>query len=90
MRPACFHAYAITLKENQPTLYQEAVKTFQELEERNFEGIDCYGESSRGHGRQERRTYYAVSVTEEKLRTKWPGLLRSLVEALVAVNPETE
>ena len=65
---------AITLKENQPTLYKEAVKTFQELEERGFEGIDCYDESHRGHGRQERRTYYAVSVTEEKLRTKWPGL----------------
>ena len=66
--------YAITLKENQPTLYKEAVKAFQELEERNFEGVDCYDELSRGHGRQERRTYYAVSVTEEKLRTKWPGL----------------
>jgi predicted transposase YbfD/YdcC len=66
--------YAITLKANQPTLYNEAIKTFQELEECGFEGIDCYDESSRGHGRQERRTYYTVSVTEEKLTTKWPGL----------------
>ena len=66
--------YAITLKENQPTLYKEAVKMFQELEERNFEGVDCYEESNRGHGRQERRTYRTVSVTDEKLLLKWPGL----------------
>ena len=66
--------YAITLKENQPTLHKEAVKSFQELKERNFEGVDCYDESSRGHGRQERRTYYAVPVTNEMLSKKWPGL----------------
>ena len=72
---------AITLKENQPTLYKEAVKTFQELEERNFEGIDCHEESNRGHGRQERRTYHAVSVTDEKLLSKWPGL-RTFVTGL--------
>jgi predicted transposase YbfD/YdcC len=66
--------YAITLKENQPTLYKEAVKSFQKWEERNFEGIDCYEESNRGHGRQERRTYRTVSVTDEKLLSRWPGL----------------
>jgi predicted transposase YbfD/YdcC len=66
--------YAITLKENQPTLYKEAVKSFQEWEEQNFEGIDCYEESNRGHGRQERRTYRTLSVTDEKLLSKWPGL----------------
>lgn len=66
--------YAITLKANQPTLYKEAVKTFQELEERHFEGVDCYEESNRGHGRQERRTYRAIAVTDEKLLSKWPGL----------------
>lgn len=66
--------YAITLKANQPTLYKEAVKTFQELEPGNFEGVDCYDESNRGHGRRERRTYRAVPVTDEKLLSKWPGL----------------
>jgi len=66
--------YAIALKENQPTLYKEAVKSFQEWEERHFEGVDCYEESNHGHGRQERRTYRTVSVTDEKLLLKWPGL----------------
>jgi predicted transposase YbfD/YdcC len=65
--------YAITLKENQPTLYKAAVEAFQELEARNFEGVNCYEESDRGHGRQERRTYYTVTVTDEKLLSKWPG-----------------
>jgi len=66
--------YAITLKENQPTLYKEAVKTFQELSERNFEGVDCYEESNRGHGRQERRTYRTCSRNGRKIVVEVAGL----------------
>lgn len=73
--------YAITLKANQPTLHDHAKEQFASCEEREFSGVDCYEESSRGHGRTESRKYYALSVTDTKLLSKWPGLC-SLVMGL--------
>jgi Transposase len=66
--------YAITLKENQPTLYKEAEKTFQELESKGYRDVPCYEESGKGHGRVERRTYYSTPLVDEKLQQRWPGL----------------
>ena len=64
--------YLITVKDNQPTLLNASKLAFTEVESEGFEGVDCYQESDRGHGRIEERTYYAVSVPEEsELRRKW-------------------
>ena len=54
--------YLITVKDNQPTLLNEAKEVFAEAESHGFEGADCYQESDRGHGRIEERTYYAIPV----------------------------
>ena len=67
--------YLITVKDNQPTLLKEAQSSFTKVESKGFEGVDCYQESDRGHGRIEERTYYAIPVSEEsELRKKWQGL----------------
>jgi predicted transposase YbfD/YdcC len=67
--------YLITMKDNQPTLLNAAKEAFAECEATNFEGVDRYQESNRGHGRKEERTYYAVPVPKEsELRTKWQHL----------------
>jgi predicted transposase YbfD/YdcC len=67
--------YLITVKDNQPTLLNEAKSAFMDVESNGFEGVDCYHESDRGHGRIEERTYYAIPVSaESELRKKWQGL----------------
>ena len=67
--------YLITVKGNQPTLLNEAVSAFTTVESKGFEGVDCYQESDRGHGRIEKRTYYAIPVSEDsELRKKWQHL----------------
>ena len=65
----------ITLKDNQPTLMTETKEVFAEVESQDFEGVACYRESHRGHGRVEERTYYAVPLPSESvLREKWKNL----------------
>jgi predicted transposase YbfD/YdcC len=59
--------YIITLKENQPTVYATAESLFAESASRAYEGVECYRETNRGHGREEERTYYALPVPEDKL-----------------------
>ena len=67
--------YLITIKDNQPTLLNEAKEAFAECEVKDFEGVERYQESNRGHGRREERTYHAVPVPKEsELRKKWPHL----------------
>jgi len=67
--------YLITVKDNQPTLLNEAKAMFAEVESECVEGGDCYQESDRGHGRIEERTYYALPVPKEsELRKKWQHL----------------
>jgi len=67
--------YLITVKDNQPTLLDEAKEAFAEVEAKDFEGVEHYQESDRGHGRIEERTYYAVPVPKESaMRKKWQHL----------------
>ena len=67
--------YLVTLKENQPTLMSETKEVFAEVESKDFEGVACYRESNRGHGRVEERTYYAVPLpAESELRERWKNL----------------
>jgi len=68
-------SYAITLKENQPTLYKIAKETFDQHEQNDFADVANYHEGARGHGRVEERTYYAVPIPSEDERLeKWSGL----------------
>jgi predicted transposase YbfD/YdcC len=67
--------YLMTVKDNQPTLLNEAKSAFAEVESVGFAGVECYQESDRGHGRVEERTYYAIPVPEDsELRQKWRHL----------------
>ena len=67
--------YLITVKGNQPTLFDTAKLAFSEVESDGYKGVDCYQESDRGHGRIEERTYYAVPVPKDsELRKKWQHL----------------
>jgi predicted transposase YbfD/YdcC len=67
--------YLITVKDNQPTLLEAAKSAFAEVESKEFEGVKCYQESDRGHGRIEERKYYALPVPKEsELRKKWQHL----------------
>jgi len=71
--------YVITLKENQPKLYQQAETIFAEAAEKNFEGVESYSTYSKGHGREETRNYYSVPMPEiPELREKWGSSLNSL------------
>ena len=68
-------SYAITLKENQPTLHKIAKETFDRHEQNDFADVASYREEDRGHGRVEERTYYAVPVPSDDERLeKWSGL----------------
>ena len=68
-------SYAVTLKENQPTLHKIAKATFEQHEQNDFAEVASYREAARGHGRVEERTYYAVPVVQDDERLeKWSGL----------------
>ena len=72
-------SYAITLKENQPTLHTIAQTVFEKHQQDDFADVMVYRETARGHGRVEERTYYAVPVPVDDGRwAKWSGL-RTLV-----------
>jgi predicted transposase YbfD/YdcC len=51
--------YVLTVKENQPGLYDDILKSFNEAQDNDFEGYDwdSYQTQERGHGRHERRSY---------------------------------
>jgi predicted transposase YbfD/YdcC len=67
--------YLITVKDNQPTLLNEAKAAFAEAESNDFEVVESYHESDSGHGRIEERTYYALPVPKEsELHQKWQHL----------------
>jgi predicted transposase YbfD/YdcC len=67
--------YLITLKDNQPTLMDEAQEIFSEAASKCFEGVQRYQELDSGHGRIEMRIYYALPVPENSpLREKWTNL----------------
>ena len=67
-------SYAITLKENQPTLHGIAKDVFEKHEQNNFSQVAVYQETNRGHGRVEERTYYVVPVPKDERLEKWTGL----------------
>jgi len=78
--------YVVTLKDNQPTLLNETKAIFSEHQSNGFEGVERYQESSQGHGRIEKRTYYAVPLPEDSpVQKKWRNL-KTLVTGIFYRN----
>jgi predicted transposase YbfD/YdcC len=67
--------YVLTVKENQPTLYEQVEQLDEAAMEKEYAGIDSSGEQEEGHGRQEFRACWVLTDLEElQEKSKWPGL----------------
>jgi predicted transposase YbfD/YdcC len=54
--------YVLTVKENQPGLYDDILESFNKAQDKDFEGYDwdSYETQERGHGRHEKRSYIVL------------------------------
>ena len=70
--------YLLSLKDNQPTLYEYLMDKFAGFGEADFttEGLRRLITNEKSDGRRERREYYviAVSADDTKALKRWPGL----------------
>lgn len=70
--------YILSVKGNQQNLYKYLLNKFVEFAESDFsvEGLRRLITRKKSHGRIERRTYYAIAVSDEdrKVLKRWPGL----------------
>lgn len=70
--------YVLALKENQPTLHADVESLFLQGLETEFQGMkheEC-ATQEKGHGRQERRTYYQIRPSKawRAAHPEWKGL----------------
>ena len=70
--------FILSVKANQPNLYKYLLNKFVEFAESDFsaEGLRRLITREKSHGRLERRTYYAIAISDEdrKVLKRWPGL----------------
>jgi predicted transposase YbfD/YdcC len=69
--------YVLSLKENQPTLYQDVVSIFQKAEQCKYKNMQHKQklEKIKGHGRVEKRRYTLITPREQQLfGLRWPHL----------------
>jgi predicted transposase YbfD/YdcC len=69
--------YVFTVKANQPKLYQAMLDLFAAYGADNYRApeLRTFTTTERGHGRVERRTYYAAPAPADWIaRGEWPGL----------------
>lgn len=70
--------YILSVKANQPNLYKHLLNKFVEFADSDYsvEGLRRLITSEKSHGRLERRTYYAIAVSDDdrKILKLWPGL----------------
>src|SRR5262249_25800621 len=69
--------YVLTVKENQPHLYQDILKSLTDACEVDYRGIryEVYQTEEKGHGRQEKRVYTVLyQVDGIRDRQKWANL----------------
>ena len=72
--------YVLSVKENQPTLYEQIEQLDLAAFEEEYEGIDSTDEEEGGHGRQEFRACWVLTDLEGiSERSKWPGLQSVIV-----------
>ena len=59
--------YILSVKANQPNLYKYLLNKFVEFAESDFsaEGLRRLITREKSHGRLERRTYYAIAISDE-------------------------
>lgn len=71
--------YLLTVKRNQPTLHDYLQHKFTTFCDADFDvpGLRQHVTVERSHGRDERRVYYTIGVTEQDRDAlqRWPGLL---------------
>jgi predicted transposase YbfD/YdcC len=69
--------YVLAVKANQPTLYEGIVRFFLDHLEDDFARVRVsrHETKGRGHGRQERRSYFVCEAPDDLPdRDRWPGL----------------
>jgi predicted transposase YbfD/YdcC len=69
--------YVLAVKGNQKTLYHDIREYFQQLSEKDFEGVAVsrFEEQESRHGREEERYYFQINVPQDfRGREKWAGL----------------
>src|SRR6516162_1141387 len=72
--------YVLTVKENQPKLYEEIGRLEQAALGRDYAGASSHCMQEQGHGRQELRACWVLTDLEELAeRAKWPGLQSVIV-----------
>jgi predicted transposase YbfD/YdcC len=72
--------YVLTVKENQPKLYEEIGRLEQAALEHDYTGASSHCVQEQGHGRQELRACWVLTDLEELAeRAKWPGLQSVIV-----------
>ena len=84
--------YCLTLKENQPNLFQEVVNLFDQAEATDWSGVehDFHRTINKGHGRTEIRRHWTMPVTELFFdESKWAGLQSvGLIESVRKIDGE--
>src|SRR5262249_39575106 len=76
--------YLLAVKENQPTLYRDCERLFEEALGKDFAGEQyaLCGTEEAGHGRKETRTYTLLTeLGGLSTRGQWPGLKAVVVVA---------
>ena len=72
--------YVLTVKENQPKLYEEIGRLEQAALEQDYTGASSHCAEEQGHGRQELRACWVLTDLEELAeRAQWPGLQSVIV-----------
>ena len=72
--------YVLTVKENQPKLYEEIGQLERAALERDYAGASSHCVQERSHGRQELRACWVLTDLEGLTeRAKWPGLQSVIV-----------
>lgn len=72
--------YVLTVKENQPKLYEEIGRLERAALERDYAGARSHCVQEQGHGRHELRACWVLTDLEELAeRAKWPGLQSVIV-----------
>lgn len=88
--------YVLAVKGNQPTLHAGIEAFFLDHLEDDFArvGVSRYETKEKGHGRQERRTYYVCDIPDDLPdRGRWKGLKRigiAIGESLRGDKPTSE
>ena len=68
--------YVLTVKRNQESLYQELADLFVEYGEQDnqVDGLRKHVTVEKGHGRNERREYFAIDAPETEIFSRWQGI----------------